>query len=81
MRKYSDKMVTTNELTEVICDCCGKTIHVDDFVEFQEMLRIEFTGGYGAIVGDGSTYTADLCQACVVKVLGPYLQKVSDACD
>ena len=78
MRTFVNKTVVTNVLNEVSCDCCGKSIDVEDTIEMQELLHVCFTGGYGAILGDGTTYTTDLCQECVVKVLGPYLKEVPE---
>jgi hypothetical protein len=69
------------------CDVCKREIGLDsstglaienDWVDFQEALSFTIECGYGAILGDGNVYTLDMCQQCVQKVLGPYLQLKSD---
>ncbi|KKN79645.1 hypothetical protein LCGC14_0338490 [marine sediment metagenome] len=60
----------------IVCDRCNARFrHKDDIWEYLEILRVDFTGGYGSIFGDGCKFECDLCQECVKKILGPFLRK------
>lgn len=54
-----------DQIQSITCSKCKKTITHDDFIEWQEMQSIVFTGGYGSRFGDGSTIRIDLCQECL----------------
>jgi len=60
-----------------ICDCCGKNIPADDWIEIQEMLHWRMCGGYGSVFGDQAKISLDLCQECTKTLLGRYI-KVND---
>ena len=73
------------EVTEVkqqyvgfVCDKCGKTVGTkdDDIWEAQEAFHYSFTGGYGSVFGDMSTYEIDLCQNCLNETLGKYFRLI-----
>ena len=75
------------EVTEVkrqyvgfVCDKCGKTIGTkdDDIWEAQEAFHHRFTGGYGSVFGDMSTYEIDLCQRCLDETLGKYFRLIKE---
>ena len=72
---------TTTEERQVVdalvCDRCGREAKPDDYVEYQEFVRVHFEGGYGSIFGDCVEHRCDLCQHCVKDVLGEYLQVVA----
>jgi hypothetical protein len=55
------------------CDKCKKYFGEDDFVEMQEHVSFGGTGGYGAIWGDGTTWSVVLCQSCAYEILKPYI--------
>lgn len=55
------------------CDRCGRLAEVGGW-EFLEYSSIEYTAGYGSILGDGNNVEIDLCQHCVKEVLGPWLR-------
>ena len=88
MRKCEKQVRIIQETvnTAIICDCCKKAFvprarnekkGVLDFAtdyEIQEMLHWETIGGYSSIFGDCSRIQIDLCQHCVKKLLGEYLQ-------
>ena len=61
-----------------VCDRCGLRVEITEWKEHQEFLHVQFTGGYGSILGDCCTYAIDLCQHCVAEVLGPHLRLVHD---
>lgn len=60
------------EVTKIICDRCGKNIGPDDIVEMQEFLEISFTGGYGSVFGDQSIVECDICQECLMELIGDF---------
>ena len=75
MRKYVEKIVKKREstLVKIICDICKKEIPLDDFMELQEMVSIEFVGGYSSVFGDGDRVMIDMCQSCFKDKLGNYV--------
>lgn len=58
------------------CPRCG--LSLDDILESQESMFIQFRAGYGSVFGDGNVVTGRLCQYCVQEVLGPWLTVESD---
>jgi len=74
-----EEVIKIEETVESIeCDCCHKTILPSDHIEWQELLNINFTGGYGSIFGDEVMLETQLCQYCVRDVLGKFLRAKSD---
>jgi len=62
-------------LTLYTCDRCNKKIICDeDIFEEQEMLHLNFVGGYESVFGDGTHVSGDFCQNCVKELLGPFLK-------
>jgi len=55
------------------CDRCGRLADEGEW-EFLEYSSIEYTAGYGSILGDGNRVAIDLCQHCLKEVLGPWLR-------
>ena len=51
--------VEQQEETALICDRCGREITPDEHSEWNEALRLRFTGGYGAIFEDGARVEAE----------------------
>ncbi len=70
--KTIDEPVIFQKVTAYICDCCHKE-YTDD-VDMQEFLCFHNTGGYGSVFGDGAEMNVDLCQHCVKKLLGEFMQ-------
>lgn len=66
--------VLTMEPAKVKCDRCGLEAEYDDGIEAQEFLSFRDTGGYGSVIGDGTTWSIDLCQHCVKAVLGEWIR-------
>ena len=71
MRVFVDQNVVTKVCTEIVCDRCGLRMPFND-VEWYESYRIEFTGGYGSIFGDGNRVECDLCQTCLHDLIGKF---------
>jgi len=60
-------------LESITCDVCKNTIPLDDILELQEMVSIEFVGGYGSVFGDGEQVSIDMCQDCFKEILGEFV--------
>ena len=54
-------------INRITCDKCGGSI--DDQLESQEMLDIDFIGGYNSVFGDGAHVQCHLCQYCLYKMI------------
>lgn len=63
---------TREEVVGFTCSRCGVRYAPEDELEWQEKLLVELVGGYSAVFGDGSVLTVELCQRCIVAVLGPF---------
>jgi len=57
------------KVTRIQCDKCDKIIHEDEYTEFQEIISIEHSCGFGSIFGDGNKIELDFCQQCVKLIL------------
>lgn len=68
--KKTEQLVTT----KLKCSCCKKEYNYKEYLETQEFVQIFNSCGYNSIFGDGNSYRLDLCQYCVKKLLGPYLE-------
>ncbi len=53
MIKYKKVTRTTEEISSVKCDKCGKEYDAGDF-EVQEFHHISFCGGYASVFEDGT---------------------------
>ena len=62
----------------LICDVCKKEFDFkkDSAIEIPEFVRIQFTGGFFSIFGDGERFELDICQHCFKKKLGKFIRKV-----
>jgi hypothetical protein len=61
------------------CDRCHRLANEGGW-EFLEFAAIDYTAGYGSILGDGNRVAIDLCQHCLKETLGPWLQ-ITDPCE
>ncbi len=61
------------------CDKCKKEIM--ETMELQETYRIQFTGGYGSVFGDGASIECDLCQRCLKDMIGDICRCVNTGDD
>ena len=75
MKTYRREIVKreTQALESVTCDVCKNAIPLDDILELQEMVSIEFVGGYGSVFGDGEQVSIDMCQDCFKEILGEFV--------
>jgi hypothetical protein len=55
-----------------ICDSCHKEF--DNDLDIQEFLHFRNHAGWGSVFGDGAVLSLDLCQDCVKKILGSFIQ-------
>lgn len=56
------------------CSVCKVKYEQDDFMEIQESLHFTNCCGYGSVFGDMTTISLDICQYCIKKVLGQYVE-------
>lgn len=68
------KEIDEVKVVGISCDICKKTYDSDDWEEVQEFHHIRFIGGYGSVFGDGCTVSLDVCQYCLKKMIGKYLE-------
>ena len=76
MRKTRTIFVAKTQEVEITCDKCGRVITPDDFIEWQEVICLNFTGGFGSVFGDEMSFEIDLCQHCLKKTLGRWIRRV-----
>lgn len=69
---YRTTQVRVEAADSLDCDRCGKHIHHEDSMEFQERLELQFMGGFGSVWGDGVEVQVALCQQCGYELLKPY---------
>jgi hypothetical protein len=73
MLKTRKKMQKIEIFEGIVCDRCGRTASHKD-AEYKEFLQIGRRGGYGSIIGDGTDWSLDVCQHCLVDVFGKYIR-------
>lgn len=70
---------TTSAEAVTICGRCSRELRVNaPDLEHQERLAIRFRAGSDSVFLDGSIVESDLCQHCVLEVLGPWLRVTPD---
>jgi len=72
-RKPIEKQVIEEIAVRITCDICHKVFDLtttQDEMEVQEFHRIDFVGGYGSVFGDTYRVQCDICQNCLLKLLG-----------
>jgi predicted secreted protein len=55
----------------VTCDVCGKTYSIED-LEAEEFHHVNFVGGFTSVFGDEVEVTCDICQHCLLELIGKY---------
>ena len=70
MINYKIKRVKAREIKSMTCDVCGRTD--DNDFDIQEYHHIDFIGGYGSVFGDEVRIRCDICQECLLKMIGPH---------
>ncbi|HBD94870.1 MAG TPA: hypothetical protein DC057_11930 [Spirochaetia bacterium] len=77
------KTVKVEKTTHVVCDKCGKQYGLDyrnhdsgnEIWEAQEFHHINFVGGFASVFGDGTKVECDLCQHCLLEMIGNFCRK------
>jgi len=72
MREYRPLIV--QELAACTCDRCQRRLIADEPGEWQERLSLDHSCGFDSIFGDGNLVCLDLCQHCVMELLGEWLR-------
>lgn len=65
MRTYKEKVITVKEKDKAFCNCCGREIKGEDFLE------VEKQWGYFSSK-DGVTECFDLCEECYDKLVSGF---------
>ncbi|MDD7147010.1 MAG: hypothetical protein SOY45_02755 [Lachnospiraceae bacterium] len=69
MRKYEKQ--ERQQLTEVICNCCGRNLKVRAGIVEEECVRIEAAFGFFS-QKDGEIHRFDLCEACYDRIVAGF---------
>ena len=70
MINVKSKRIMVKEVASYTCDVCGITD--DNDMDMQEYHRVDFIGGYKSIFGDGAHIRCDICQRCLLKLIGDF---------
>jgi len=70
MKNYITKLESIKYFDSLVCDRCKKQI--DDDMQLQESISLEFMGGFDSVFGDGITVEVDLCQDCLKDLIGEF---------
>ena len=71
-------METQQKVSEpitVTCDICKKVYDILDECEIQEFEFIRRKGGYNSVFGDEYVVEMDICQHCLKKLIGDYVDE------
>jgi len=72
MKIYKKEVKEVKYVSGIVCDKCNHVII--DRMELEEMLNIDFTGGYASSFGDGVKVQCDICHQCLFEM-------ISDICN
>lgn len=75
MRKYT--LGTDPVLTEVVCNCCGKSIPLQNGIAKEDYIHLKKEWGYFSDK-DGVTQSFDLCESCYDKWIKTFVVPVSE---
>ncbi|MCI7813752.1 MAG: hypothetical protein SO016_14425 [Lachnospiraceae bacterium] len=67
MKKYEG-----NTVKEVICNCCGKRIAVEDGISEEEIFHVEKRWGYFS-KRDMQKDSFDLCESCYEQIVASFI--------
>jgi hypothetical protein len=67
-------MITTEvrKPLTITCDVCGRSFDWGS-LEAQEFLSIRQEGGFASVFGDGALVCLDICDGCLEKKLGKFI--------
>jgi hypothetical protein len=71
MLEFTQKSVDV--VAGCICDRCQKKL-IPSSEGWDEKWSIQHQAGYYSVFGDGKRLSLDLCQECILEVLGPWLR-------
>ena len=79
IRKKKKVTTTTKEVVGFTCDRCKQTFTEEEHpFEVQEAHFIRFVGGYGSVFGDGSPVACELCQHCLLDLIGVFVHPAEE---
>lgn len=68
MRRYQEQ---TKELKQVVCNCCGRTLNVEQGILKEGACRLETEFGYFSDK-DMEIHSFDLCEACYDRIVSGF---------
>ena len=71
MRKTKKVLEEKEEIYEVFCNMCGKSIEKDPFGKFCDHLQIDKEWGYFSSI-DGQKHSFDLCNKCYLDIVSNF---------
>lgn len=77
MRKIESKVSIVDVPVSLVCDKCKREYfydNIEDRLEIQEFVKLDLTGGYNSVWGDGAIVLLDLCQRCSKAVFGEWVR-------
>ena len=69
MKIYRD--TEKKQLKQVICNCCGKTLKLNEQMLLEGVCTVRISWGYFS-GKDGETHSFDLCEACYDRITGEF---------
>ena len=75
MRKYKEKELREVELTNLVCNQCGKELLVEEGILKEGCFSIEYAFDYFSNK-DGYIYSFDLCEDCFDKLIKGFKEPV-----
>lgn len=75
MRRTRKVLTETEEIYEIYCNMCGKSIEKDNFDRFCDYLSVDKSWGYLSCL-DGQAHSFDLCDMCYKDVVSKFKIKV-----
>lgn len=64
-------------IEDIICNKCGETCRLWEDGQFGGLIENKYTGGYGSILGDMTTYTYSICEKCMKELFDTFKIPVS----
>ncbi len=69
MRQY--EITSEKKLARIVCNCCGRVLHVENGILKEGCFHAEDTFGYFSS-NDGSREEFDLCEECYHKITSEF---------
>ncbi len=71
MKVLTPENIIHYKISDVKCNCCGKTIKKDGLGHIADYLSIEKRWGYGSDF-DNEVHSFDICEQCYKKIISKF---------